>query len=181
MSLYRVRTTWSGLQGSPWLSTHYFQSAFSGAVEAAEAVGEFWELLDPNISINALWQVEGDIATIDQVTGEIQDLTQVTPISGQGASSSELQPAATQGLIRWRTGVYAGGREIRGRTFIPGACENLGTSVPSSTYIANANVAAAHLVDEPGFCVWSKTHGLAPSVDVGVCWNQYAVLRSRRD
>jgi hypothetical protein len=181
MSLWRVRTSWSGLPGTPWVSTHYFQQALLGAVEAAEAVGAFWEDMDPQISLSALWVVEGDVTEIDQVTGATIGLSPVTPIAGSGSAGGDRSPAAAQGLIRWRTGVYAAGREIRGRTFIPGVCESSGASVPLPAYMAALNAAAATLILTPGFSVWSKTHGLAPSVDGGFAWNQYAVLRSRRD
>jgi len=45
------------------------------------------------------------------------------------------------------------------------------------------NAAASALIADATslFVVWSKTHGVEQVVTAGGAWNQFAVLRSRRD
>jgi hypothetical protein len=93
---------------------------------------------------------------------------------------------ATQGLIRWRTGVFIAGRELRGRTFIPGATESRSANGrPDSTYITTAETAAQDLLDNAALgaalVVYSVTHRQVELVQSRSVWGQWAVLRSRRD
>lgn len=181
MAIWRIRVEMTGVPGAPYLATHYFNAALAGAQESADAVQAFWAQLDAQMHSALTWQIESDVAQLDQATGDITELDSVTTAGGAGTGGSVGMPSATQGLIRWRTGQFVGGREIRGRTFVPGMVQANGEEAPVPGWMDNAASAANTLRQEPGFCIWSKTHGLAPGVQVSSVWTQWAVLRTRRD
>lgn len=181
--MYRVRTTFDGVQGSPYLSTFYFSSALGSAQQAATAAGTFWNSVEP-VMVSALnWTLERDVATIDAATGQTTAVTQVSANSGSGSAGAGPLPFSNQGLIRWRTGVFAGGREIRGRTFIPGPTETLSDEVPTAAYGTTINPAITALIGDANstLVVWSRANGVEEDVTSGDLWNSWAVLRSRRD
>jgi hypothetical protein len=181
MPIWRIRTVWTGPPGAPFLSTHYFNSLLIVPQLAAEAVDAFWNDCSSHIDDAAVWQIENDVAEIAQDTGDVISVASIGSLGGSGLAGGEQMPAATQGLVRWRTGQYVGGREIRGRTFIPAPTESHGSSVPNTEYLQDIAGAAAGLVAMPEFVIWSKQNGLAPGVTAASVWNQWAVLRSRRD
>jgi hypothetical protein len=93
-------------------------------------------------------------------------------------------PAATSLLIRWRTGQYASGKEIRGRTNIPGICESLSTNgTPDPALITTWQTRATALLSSANarHVVWSKKNGGACVTSSASPWTQWAILRSRRD
>jgi hypothetical protein len=87
-------------------------------------------------------------------------------------------------LIKWRTGIYLAGREIRGRTFIPGldAFTNAEGVVDTTVHDALSDDLATWLggLSAPPL-IWSRTHGDSAAVAAAEVWDQFAVLRSRRD
>ena len=183
MTIYRVRTEFTGVQGVPYLSTMYFGFLAGTAQQAATAAGNFWSTVDGSLSTNLDWEVAPDVAHIDETTGEIVTLTNVTGASGTGATAADMLPPANQALVRWRTGVYIGGREVRGRTFIPGVPESMSTDgLPTSAFQTAIGTAAGTLLADANseLLVWSRTHGVVHACIGGDVWNQFAVLRSRR-
>lgn len=182
--MYRVRTVFTGIQGSPWLSTMYFDSLGAGtAQQAVSAVGTFWGALDNFMGAGVAWATEADVADINSTTGQPEDVTSTTPSTGAGSGGADLLPAATQGLIQWRTGVFANGREVRGRTFIPGLMETASTGGPSGTFASAAPTAAAALIADANstLIIWSRANSSFAPVTSGTLWTSFAVLRSRRD
>lgn len=185
-SILRIRTTFTGTTGAPYLSTMFFSRVDTGsAPAAASAVGAFWAYLTNNMSDQLDWVVEPFADVLDDVTG---NLTGLDPIgggeSGTGASSGELLPPATQGLLRLATSSVVSGRILRGRVFLPGATEDMSDAgVPDASYLADVSAAYALLTGDPDaeLLIWSRTHGVSHPVTGGGPWNQWAVLRSRRD
>lgn len=182
--MWRVRTNITGGPGGPELTTMFFDVVGGlTAADANAAVGAFWDTVQDLVHNAYTMATESEVASVDIATGEITGLTPVTAITKPGTVSGQPLPPATQGLLRWRTGTFVAGREIRGRTFIPGPTEehNL-TGVPNSDYITVANNAAAALIAATGteLFVYSRTHRDSAPVVSGSCWNQWAVLRSRR-
>ena len=183
--MYRVRVTWTGtpVQGGG-LSTFYFNDGGGTAQQAATAVSTFLGTLDANLSTALAWTTEGDVDSIDPATGDLTGTTSVATGSGVGSNVAEVLPPAAQGLLRLRTGLIVAGREVRGRMFIPGFCENnqaFGT--PDAGTQANVNNAyATFLADANSIpVVWSRAHGVERVIASGTMWNKWAVLRSRRD
>ena len=184
--MFRVRTTFTGVTGSPWLSTFYFDSETSGtAQQAATAAGTFWGAVDAFMDNSITWATEPDVAIVNAATGNVTSAVGITPVIGSGAATSDPLPYANQGLVRWLSGVYVGGRQIRGRTFVPGICENsvgasgtLGaTEVAAFTAAGTALIADANADLE----IWSPTLGQSVTASIATTWSQFAVLRSRRD
>lgn len=183
--MFRVRTQFTGVTGAPYLSTMYFlPTAGLTAQNAVASVGNFWQAMGPYIANAALWATEVEVASVDATTGAVTGITSTTPRTGTPTGGGTALPWATQGLVRWRTGTFAGGREIRGRTFIPAISVSASTaSVPAAAFQTAANTACAALISDPlsDFCVWSKKNGTDPLAASGSLWNEFAVLRSRRD
>jgi len=100
-----------------------------------------------------------------------------------GTAAGDPLPQQTQGLINWHTLSFVAGREIRGRTFIPGPSESDSSAgIPTAAYQLILQNAANALVAEStaNLFVWSKklaTIAEASSASVAPGWR---VLRSRR-
>jgi hypothetical protein len=190
MVMHRVRTVFSGVPGTPWLSTFYFAAAIDSAQDAASAAGGFWGAVDALINTAVDWTTEADVSQIDEDTGNLVGVTSTSPVAGVGALNTEMGPLVSQGLIRWRTGAVINGRNLRGRTFIPGLCvssQDDGGVV--STTLTTINAAASALISsaDSELVIWHRpptpgaSGGAAAPVVTGNMWNQYASMRSRRD
>lgn len=185
-SILRVRTTWTGLGGAPYLSTHYFTRVDgTSASAAADAVAALWEGAADVIVNTADWNIEGDVAVINDATGALTGIDSIGGgNSGSGASDSQVLSLATQGLLRLTTGDVVGGRILKGHTFIPGPTEasNEG-GAPDSAYMTVINNAMADMLASPDaeLLVWSRKNGTSSPVVGGSAWSKWAVLRSRRD
>lgn len=183
--MYRVRTVFTGVAGAPWYSNLYFDDQAPGGAEAAvQAVADFWQAIYIRISALIDWTVEGDVTVISPGTGEITGIFPVASITSGGGAAGELLPLSSQGLIRFSTGAYVGGREIRGRMFVPGLTEaDSGQGVPTSDILTELNEAAEDLVNDPDsqLVVYSRKNFIqSPVVSAGAA-PYWAVLRSRRD
>lgn len=183
--MFRVRVQITGPAGSPWLATHYFlPSAGMTPDEAVAATGSFWNDCRVYMTTGATIASEAEVASVDALTGEVTGIDQTTPFSVTGASSADPLPPTVQGVVRWRTGTFVGGREIRGRTFIPGLTEAYSTNgVPTAGFLSGVQTAAAGLIADANsdLCIWSRAHQNDPLAVTASVWNQFGVLRSRRD
>lgn len=193
--MLQVTTVWSGtMQGVPYFSQHYFGGTSElEATAARNALTTFWQGVDDRVVNNLTWTIQGDVEVIDPATGQITGVFGGVGATGNGADTGELTSAALQGLLRWRTGTFLGGREIRGRTFLPGVSEaSSADGVPAATYITGMETAATNLRTSAstagGLVVWARPRTEAPTrpgqtalVVSSSCWGQFAVLRSRRD
>lgn len=182
-SILRVRTVFSGVSGTPWYSNLYFDATTETGTSVTVATAAFWTTLKVVISNLITMNVEADVAVIDDVTGDITDLTTGTAASILGTASDEALPRATQGLIRARTGTYVGGREIRGRVFVPGLTQQANDAGrPVGSFVTTLAGAAANLRDaDVGWVVWSRARGQSAPVQSVSAWTQFASMRSRRD
>lgn len=185
--MFRVRTQFTGVQGSPWLSTFFFNASTydsASAAAAASATGAFWT------SVKTLQNANVNFATLAQVdvidpSGTHSGAFNTTPVTGVGGAAGIMLPSAVQGLCQWRTGTYVNSREVRGRTYIPGltvAAVQSGGLLASATSTAIQSAittllgnATAHLA------VWDRKWAGGITVASGSPWSSFAVLRSRRD
>lgn len=188
MSLWRIRVGWTGVQGAPWLTTLYFDELSGSAQQAATAVADFIGALEPVIVNDANWSLEPDVALIAPTTGDLVSVTGVTAASGSGSETGSQLAGATQGLIRWTTGQVVNGRILRGRTFVPGPSEIMNDDGrPNTTYSTPVQAAADGLLAAAAaeLVIWHRPTdselGTFESVQAGSVWNEWAVLRSRRD
>lgn len=185
-SLYRVRTAIAGGSGAAQVGTHYFDATSPNTAQAAaDAVHAFWDSIKASINNTFTFQVEPAVESVDSTTGQPTGITQVTSTVVTGTSATAYLPSATQALVQWRTGFFLGGREIRGRTYVPGiissAITNQGT--PGPALVTALNTAASQIITwaSSDFVVYSRRHHAIGLVNSGTPWTKFAVLRSRRD
>lgn len=183
--MYRVRTVFIGVPGTPWYSNLFFDDQDAGGLEGAhEAVVDFWANLSGVISSEVSWTVEGEVAAISPGTGEIENVFNVAPASRSGSATGQPLPWMSQGLVRWETGAYMGGRRLRGRTFIPGATEDDSVNgLPTNDYVTDLLTAANYLLNTSPATpvVYSRKNLIqSPVVSAGAA-SYWALLRSRRD
>lgn len=199
MPFYRVRAVWNGLDGAPYLSTFNFDaSGSSNASEVAECATSFLSGLAIIVGASARYQVQREIQTVNETTGEIIDEEYSDQDVIQGNAGGTAEWSAKQGLLSFRTQQFYNGRGIRGRMFVPGVPTNSGEQVPTQTYLnqlggtASEFLVNAAAIDAP-LVVYSRpreasagpppvvarTGGIAriSSVTARPYW---AVLRSRR-
>ena len=185
--MLRVTTEMQGPPGAPFYTTMYFAGTTEGEASAAvAAVAAFWGDLTAEIAAGTTWTVFGEVEVVDPVTGNITGTFSDPDVSNAFTNSADPLPWSSQILIRWRTGVFVAGREIRGRTFLPGFTEAAsdngqvesgvvsGLQTPVDDLLTAASGAG-------GLAVYSPTNGQAALVSNGSVWNQFAILRSRRD
>jgi hypothetical protein len=182
--MWRVRTSFTGVTGSPWVNTAFFSDTATLAQDCVDAVGTFWNSVDALMEASVVWTTLVDVEQVVPTTGNVVAVEATTPVAGAGAGATTGLPTLTQGLVRWRTGDYIGGREVRGRWFIPGlatTANNDGNLAATATTTIN-NAAAALLADPDAVLViWSRKNLSEHPVSSGSVWNQFAGLRSRRD
>jgi len=182
----RVRTSFAGVAGAPYLSTMYFMTGdtLPDAQAANTAVGTFWSTIDAQLLTSLSWSTDPEVSVLT-TAGVLTGSHAVTPVTGTGNIAGSLTPPATQGLVRWATPIYVAGRRVRGRTFIPAIPQSLlsssgGPALALSTAVNNA--AAALIADaNANLGIWSRKNGGIHAVTTGGMWSQFAVLRSRRD
>jgi hypothetical protein len=181
--MLRVRSTWSGIGGTPYLSTFFFAGSDETAASAAStAVIDFWNdaigYVSPSLTVVTLDEID----VIDEATGDLLAVLNIPGSSAGGDASGDILPHETQGLIRINTGYIVGGRKIHGRLFLPGPCEEHNDGgYPSAAYKLNwANSVSDHLL--PGaWGVWSRKNGAFYGASGATVWANWAGLRSRRD
>jgi hypothetical protein len=181
----RVKLNWSGTAVVGQAGTNFYFTAEAGTdQDCVDSVGLFMTELDAQLSGDLSWATEAGVEHFDVATGQISSIGGTTPITGTGSGSGQRLPYATQALVRWRTGAFLNGREVRGRIFLPGQLEvnnDLGVPV-QGLKDAIQNAVGAILGDESTvLLVWTPTNGTAAAVTSGGPWDQWAVLRSRRD
>jgi len=183
--MFRVRTSFAGGSGGTGLNTFYFDATGPlTAQDAATAARNFWNTVRANMSNNLTITPDLAVYTLDETDGHPTAVTTVTGAAMSGQATADEEPWATQGLVEWRTGNFLPGREIRGRTFIPGICsgDSSGGAPTSGIQSAFASAAAALISDaNSALVVWSRKNGYWATTTTATVWPKWAVLRSRRD
>lgn len=182
--MYRVTQVATGVAGSPYYLTGHFVASVGTAQQAADA----WRaMLSGGVTTYCAPMVFGaiaDVETIDPATGNTTALTAVTVAAQTFTNADAPLPAATSLLLRWRTGTYIAGREIRGRTNIPRLGEidsSLGYPAGALVTAWNARIVTLLASAVAELCIYSRKNGAWYSVGSGSVWAEWAVLRSRRD
>lgn len=180
-----VKVTYTGGPSADWYSRFYLDRTLSStAQDSVDTVKNFFTTLRTAITDNVTMHVDPVVTVVSPTTGEPTGLEQVTGYTITGAVSNDPLPLQTQGLIYWNTGVWIGGRQIRGRTFIPGPCEdaNDGDGNPVSGYLSTLASAASGFVTpadgQPA--IFSRLHhNMYPIVSANVS-TRWALMRTRR-
>ena len=183
----RVSAVGTGSAGSPFFWQFYFDAGGAGqsASEMTDWVAQLFFGFRDQFSSSLLITTDAYVDTIDPITGEITTQEAVTP-GAAGGLATDLCPLMTQGLLRYRTNVFVGGRRLQGRTFLPTPPEsaNQSNGTPSAAYTADVLAAYdATVAGHPGVdhAVYSRTHRVVADVANRDGANNWAYLRSRRD
>lgn len=186
MGLIRIRSVWTGVAGSPYYTNQFFSASNSAeAQDAMDAVLTLWNVFTNYLRTPLRVDAEPFVPSINVATGAIVGGYDLDPGTGvQFTSSGDLLPPATQMLIRETTGVYAGGRQIRGRSYMPGWGEGA-NSVNGTVDTATRTLVQGAFNDLLGGSavpvVYSPKNGQAEPITAYSVWEQWSVLRSRRD
>jgi hypothetical protein len=182
-TLYRVRTAISGPIGGPALSTMYFGSSGGTAQQAADAVRAFWQAARLRICTGWTIQVQPLVYDLDIATGLLTGVHSTSTSSVAGTQSTDPAAGFTQGLAQWHTGFFIAGRELIGKTFLPGVGEVDSTNgAPSSNYLTDMTAAAVGLQGAANavLTIYSRTHHSSVGVATASVSSNWAVLKSRR-
>lgn len=181
---YRTQIISTGVQGSPYVTTLNWVLAGSTPTQISTAINGFLGAIATVVHQDLVMDWDGSLEVVESTSGQIEGVASATARSSTGTLTGDILPPATQALIQWRTGVFQGGREVRGKTFIPAMTETAAVAgqVGSTAQTALNNTATALLTASGAeLAIYSRKNGSIVPVNTGTCWNQFAVLRSRRD
>lgn len=185
----RVETVVTGVAGSPY----YFVGHFDALSGSADQMVDAWHTFVTGstdgtsdlLPAGSNADTNGTLNLINPTTGDVVGQLLGTTRSSGGVRTDPKLPPSNQILTHWRTGIYAGGREIRGKTFRSPCYES--DSAANGQLDAAVAVGyrslAIDLIDDANttFVIWSKKNGQWQPPLSATIWQQFAVLRSRRD
>lgn len=183
--MIRLRINWTG-PASGFSVMHFAGSLETpgDAQAAADAVSTWLTAVGPHMADAQAAQVDSEVLEVDVVTGQTTGVGTISSSAVLGSGGNNQVAQASMLLVRWRTGVFTEGREIRGRTFVPGI--GAGGSTPAGevlpaliTAMDTAN--SAFIGGVPPLVVYSAMHGTLAEVSTANVWTEFAVMRSRRE
>lgn len=181
--MLRVRINWTGLnQGFSVL--HFLDGDDQSSADAVVSATESWVgAVDNFLRVDQAWQVDPEVLVVNPSTGQTTGVFTVATSPGTGADSGNAVPNASMILVRHRTGTYTSGRELRGRTFIPGCTATSVTTTGNvgTTAISAIDTATATLISNTQFAIYGPASGVTATVTSSSTWSEFATLRSRRD
>lgn len=185
-TLRRITVVWSGYPGTPYYSTFNFTFNSGGGTTLANAVGTFLTALKADVIAGCTATIQPEQTIIDESTGNPTGTESIPPPAPiVGTNTGESCPYATQGLVRLQTNLYVGARRLNGRLYLPAMSQNNSHGVPITAFIGRVDTAANALLaasSGPGpWRVYSRKNGVSSIVTAVSTWNNWAVLRSRRD
>jgi len=180
-----VKVTFTGGPSGDWYSSMHFDHTLgSSTQDSVDTVKAFWDALKAKMTNLLVIHIDPVVTQLDPVTLEPIGLDTVTGYTINCSGSTDALPFQTQGCILWNTGVWIGGRQVRGKTYIPGIteAENDQPGVPGAGMLsAMATAAAAVVTPVDGVpVVASRTHGGAIPISAAQVSLKWALLRSRR-
>lgn len=183
-----LKTTgvWTGLGGAPYFSTLFWAGTDSDdATDAINAHQAYFTVL-AGLQTQALTgQVQPEVTSINPATGDaIQTYAKTAQAPVQGTGAQTPLPHANQALAQLRTGQFVGGRQVRGKVFLPGFMVNsMDTATGTMADVVRTQLATdlQAVFSTIPLLVWSRKSGVAYTVTSTSIAKQYAILRSRRD
>jgi hypothetical protein len=177
----QVRVAWTGAIGMPGVSTFYCTGDVATFRTALTAFFTADKSLYPSI-VTITVPNTGSVIDSDSglVTGTWTSGTS-TSIACTGTGNFS---AATGMVVNWHTGIYVGGRELRGKTFlVPMVVSTLSADgTPNATDRAGVQSDANTLAGTTAsMVVYSRRANTIASVSSATVPDIAAVLRSRRD
>lgn len=184
--MIEVITRWSTAGSPGGLTVMYFDPS-STAAQVRTAVATMWNAVDATLTTATSWTIDTSGRLIDEASGALTGFwNEASSKTGSGATAGVPVANSAQVLIRWFTGEVVGGRQLQGRSYVPGlATSNTVNGEVNSTAQNTILTAATALAqDSAGLLVWHRpgpngagSYKHAPSAGV---WNELAVLRKRR-
>lgn len=172
-----------------YCNLHFNGEGDAEAEAVAARVYNFWFALRSSQMPFVTANVSGLVEEINPENGAILALHDAVTNAVVGTATEEPLPPANQLLIRLRTSTLGNNRLVQGRFNVPGRSEGAseGGVVPASV---TAPVSAAALTlaapgTATGMVVWrrpvNEAGGSIANVTAVSCWEQFAILTSRRD
>lgn len=184
--MLRIISLWTGKAGSPWVGTSFWSGTTSvDAQAAADQQGEILSFFAGLQAVGVVGSIDPVVDVVNSQNGDTVGSFDITPPTIAPANGNGMVPAATQLLVQLRTGVRVGGREIRGKFYVPGLTAGFSGSSGS---LSPANAAGwateVNSIIDGGpqdLLVWSRKNGTQNAVSRVTISTDFAVLRSRRD
>nr|CRY94838.1 hypothetical protein [uncultured prokaryote] len=186
--MHEILTRWTGgYSATEMVSVMYFKD-LAPIEECREFLADFWTDVATVLHSGYTWTIDTEGRSISPTSGKTTGIWQhplaYTGNGGVGVGGPVSN--ASMVLFQWRTGTYQNGREVRGRTFVPGLSneETVGGELDSAARSQLVLAARTHLVTPGVLQIWSRPRGTTPGsvhevTNAGV-WNELAVLRGRR-
>lgn len=119
-----VRVLYTGGPSGDWLTQFHLDRLLGGtAQDSVDTVHGFYTAFQSVMSSVVTAAISGSVEILDPITGKPTGVDTASGYSVHGGDYGEPLPFQTQGLIAWNTGVWIGGRQVRGKTYIPGPGE----------------------------------------------------------
>lgn len=195
--IMRVRTTLTYGSGGPGLHTVYWAPGTLGGVtaDATDAVARvraFFAGIQTIFANTFTANVQTDVALINDGSGILTGSLSAAAVGTVvGTAAGGVGPLANMALARLRTGSVINGRLLKGRWYLgPISVSAQGTGgLLSAAGIAAVNTAGNGMLSGGATTsapvVWHRpggvTVGASSTVSSVSCWDQIAVMRSRRD
>lgn len=176
-----------GVAGTPWYTNMYFSLVGGSGQAVVDAVQTFWTSWAASLDNSNIITIEGDTALVDDVTGNITGIDSVTTRTVTPTGATSALPPANQLVMNSFTSTFIGGRQLRGRTYIPGllqsAADGNGAVVAAiRTAVVTHGTSLITNTAGPGpFRIWSRQNGVSAVVNAVTSPTKFGVLRSRRD
>lgn len=182
------RPTWT-IPGAGF-SESVFTISSTGTFDApaAAAIRGFFQALAALLPNDVSLQFPGTADLLNPVSGSLeQSESFAAPLTVLGTSSASWA-GGVGAVVRWETGVIAGGRRQRGRTFLVPMANTVydtdGTLTAGSlTTIGNAATALISTLasNATPHVVWSRVLGVETPSTTATIPDRTAILRERRD
>lgn len=176
----------AGVAGGPWYLTQYWDTASGTAQDFADAAYVVYQSLMVMVKSTVVLTQDPLVTVLDSTTGQPTGTTVVTAGANiSGTATQELLPTQVQLGVQLLTGVYSGGRQIRGHWNIPGLVEPLSASgqgpVLTDPAIADFQDTLDALIagTGPQLVVYSPTTGVIANVQSMPIASRWYTLRSR--
>ena len=182
-SAHKCLVVWTGLEGSPYLSTFHVNAAlFPTATDVQNLMAGTLALLCEAVSNELTANLQTEVSTWSAPDTLVSTMT-ITGGSVPGVDNTGNAPRATQGLLRLRTDAFNGNRRILGHIYVPGVPQgavDLANGKPTSAYLTELNAAAA-VMDGGAMLVAGRKSNTFYETTTVTADSEFAVLRSRRD
>lgn len=180
-NLHQVKVNWTGYPGGPGVSTFMFEDS---ATPPLAALRTLFVAFAGQIPTVVALDIPNTGRTVDLNGNVMGAWTGPTQSPFAGSSPTPTYTAAAGAMIRWSTGAFIGGRELRGKTFIvPATTSTFDTNgtIAGGQITAFNNACATFLAAAPTFRIWSRRNAAVATPTSGLCVDKCVVLRSRRD